>query len=85
MSQVVRHVDEERVLKLIRRYLEAGLMRDGVAVGRHKGAPQGGSGAPLLSSILLIDWDRELEKRGHAFCRYADAGTSSCPWLSSTL
>lgn len=72
MSRVARHVDDERVLKLIRRYLEVGLMRDGVATARDKGTPQGGPLSPLLSNILLTDWDRELEKRGHAFCRYAD-------------
>ncbi|MHB1616692.1 MAG: group II intron reverse transcriptase/maturase [Metallibacterium sp.] len=72
MSRVARHVDDERVLKLIRRYLEAGLMRDGVATTRDKGTPQGGPLSPLLSNILLTDWDRELETRGHAFCRYAD-------------
>ena len=69
---VARHVDDVRVLKLIRRYLEAGLMRDGVEAARDKGTPQGGPLSPLLSNILLTDWDRELEKRGHAFCRYAD-------------
>lgn len=72
MSRVARHVDDERVLKLIRRYLEAGLMRDGVEEARGMGTPQGGPLSPLLSNILLTDWDRELERRGHAFCRYAD-------------
>lgn len=72
MSRVARHVDDERVLKLIRRYLEAGLMRGGVEEARSMGTPQGGPLSPLLSNILLTDWDRELEKRGHAFCRYAD-------------
>jgi RNA-directed DNA polymerase len=72
MSRVARHIDDERVLKLIRRYLEAGLMRDGVSTARDNGTPQGGPLSPLLSNILLTDWDRELEKRGHAFCRYAD-------------
>lgn len=72
MSRVARHVDDARVLKLIRRYLETGLMRDGVETARDKGTPQGGPLSPLLSNILLDDWDRELEKRGHAFCRYAD-------------
>lgn len=72
MSRVARHVDDERVLKLIRRYLEAGLMRGGVEEARRMGTPQGGPLSPLLSNILLDDWDRELEKRGHAFCRYAD-------------
>jgi RNA-directed DNA polymerase len=72
MSRVARHVDDDRVLKLIRRYLEAGLLRDGVETVRDKGTPQGGPLSPLLSNILLTDWDRELERRGHAFCRYAD-------------
>lgn len=72
MSRIARHVDDERVLKLIRRYLEAGLMRGGVEEGRSTGTPQGSPLSPLLSNILLDDWDRELERRGHAFCRYAD-------------
>ncbi len=72
MSRVARYVDDERVLKLIRRYLEAGLMRGGIEEARSMGTPQGGPLSPLLSNILLTDWDRELEKRGHAFCRYAD-------------
>ncbi|MEM5432746.1 group II intron reverse transcriptase/maturase [Cupriavidus oxalaticus] len=72
MSRVARQVKDSRVLKLIRRYLEAGLMRGGVVEARRQGAPQGGPLSPLLSNILLTDWDRELEKRGLAFCRYAD-------------
>jgi len=72
MARVARHIDDERVLKLIRRYLEAGLMREGVETARNEGTPQGGPLSPLLSNILLTDWDRELERRGHAFCRYAD-------------
>ncbi|EIF29955.1 Retron-type reverse transcriptase [Burkholderia sp. Ch1-1] len=72
MARVAQQVKDERVLKLIRRYLEAGLMRDGMAPARREGTPQGGPLSPLLSNILLTDWDRELERRGHAFCRYAD-------------
>ncbi len=72
MSRIARQVKDERVLKLIRRYLEAGLMRGGLAQQRREGTPQGGPLSPLLSNILLTDWDRELERRGHAFCRYAD-------------
>ncbi|WP_024892288.1 group II intron reverse transcriptase/maturase [Luteimonas huabeiensis] len=72
MSRVARQVDDERVLKLIRRYLETGLMREGVEEARDMGTPQGGPLSPLLSNILLTGWDRELERRGHAFCRYAD-------------
>jgi len=72
MARVARKVKDERVLKLIRRYLEAGMMEGGVASARSEGTPQGGPLSPLLSNILLDDLDRELEKRGHRFCRYAD-------------
>ncbi len=72
MVRVVRKVKDERVLKLIRRYLEAGLMEGGVVSARTEGTPQGGPLSPLLSNILLTDLDRELERRGHRFCRYAD-------------
>nr|WP_229519469.1 group II intron reverse transcriptase/maturase [Massilia rhizosphaerae] len=72
MSRVARKVRDERVLKLIRRYLEAGLMADGIVSTRTEGTPQGGPLSPLLSNILLTDLDRELERRGHKFCRYAD-------------
>ncbi|WP_036210124.1 group II intron reverse transcriptase/maturase [Massilia sp. LC238] len=72
MSRVARKVRDERVLKLIRRYLEAGLMDGGVVSARMEGAPQGGPLSPLLSNILLTDLDHELERRGHRFCRYAD-------------
>lgn len=72
MSRVSRKVKDWRVLKLIRRFLEAGLMRGGMAEQRVEGTPQGGPLSPLLSNILLNDLDRELERRGHSFCRYAD-------------
>jgi RNA-directed DNA polymerase len=72
MSRVARGVKDKRVLKLIRRYLEAGVMRDGLTQERTEGTPQGGPLSPLLSNILLNDLDRELERRGHLFCRYAD-------------
>lgn len=72
MSRVAREVEDKRVLKLIRRYLEAGVMRDGLTQQRTEGTPQGGPLSPLLSNILLNDLDRELERRGHKFCRYAD-------------
>ena len=72
MSWVARKVKDGRVLKLIRRYLEAGMMSEGVVSARTEGTPQGGPLSPLLSNILLTDLDRELERRGHRFCRYAD-------------
>ncbi len=72
MARVARRVGDTRVLGVIRRFLEAGLMRDGVTQPRREGTPQGGPLSPLLSNILLTDLDRELERRGHAFARYAD-------------
>ncbi len=72
MSRVVRKVKDKRVLKLIRSYLQASIMEGGVATARTEGTPQGGPLSPLLSNILLTDLDRELERRGHRFCRYAD-------------
>jgi RNA-directed DNA polymerase len=72
MARVARKVTDKRVLRLIRRYLQAGLMAGGIATVRSEGTPQGGPLSPLLSNILLDDLDKELERRGHAFCRYAD-------------
>jgi RNA-directed DNA polymerase len=72
MSRVARRVDDKRVLGLIRRFLTAGLMSNGVCVRREEGTPQGGPLSPLLANILLDDMDKELERRGHRFCRYAD-------------
>ncbi len=72
MSRVARKVEDKRVPGLIRRYLQAGIMARGVVSPRTEGTPQGGPLSPLLSNILLDDLDRELERRGHAFCRYAD-------------
>ena len=72
MSRVARKIEDKRVLRLIRSYLQAGIMEGGVATARREGTPQGGPLSPLLSNILLTDLDRELERRGHRFCRYAD-------------
>lgn len=72
LSKLAQRVGDVRVLKLIRRYLEAGMMADGIVSPRTEGTPQGGPLSPLLSNILLTTLDRELEGRGHAFCRYAD-------------
>lgn len=72
MEKLSKKVGDGRVLRLIRRYLEAGMMADGMVSQRTEGTPQGGPLSPLLSNILLTELDRELERRGHAFCRYAD-------------
>lgn len=72
MARVARKVEDERVLLLIRRYLESGVMTGGVKVRTEEGTPQGGPLSPLLANILLDDLDKELEKRGHRFARYAD-------------
>jgi RNA-directed DNA polymerase len=72
MSRVARKVKDKRVLKLIRRYLQAGIMAGGLVEPAREGTPQGGPLSPLLSNVLLDELDKELEKRGHAFCRYAD-------------
>ena len=72
MSRLARRISDKRVLRLIRRYLQAGMMRGGVASQRVEGTPQGGPLSPLLSNILLDELDKELERRGHKFCRYAD-------------
>jgi group II intron reverse transcriptase/maturase len=72
MTRLARRIEDKRLLRVIRRYLEAGVMADGVVVGRHEGTPQGGPLSPLLANVLLDEIDRELEKSGHAFVRYAD-------------
>ena len=72
MSRVARKIKDKRLLKLIRRYLTAGIMQGGLVSIREAGTPQGSPLSPLLSNILLDDFDKELERRGHCFCRYAD-------------
>ena len=72
MARVARVVKDRRVLKLIRKYLESGVMVNGVKVEVREGTPQGGPISPLLANIMLDDLDKELEKRGHRFVRYAD-------------
>ncbi len=72
MSRVARRVSDKRLLRLIRRYLRAGMFSNGITTERHEGTPQGGPLSPLLSNILLDDLDQELESRNHRFCRYAD-------------
>lgn len=72
VSRVARKVKDRRMLSLIRVYLKAGVMIGGVTRRTPKGTPQGGPLSPLLSNIMLDELDKELERRGHKFCRYAD-------------
>jgi group II intron reverse transcriptase/maturase len=72
MGRLAKRVPDRRVLVLIRRYLDAGVMANGVVMERGEGTPQGGPLSPLLANVLLDEVDKELEKRGHAFVRYAD-------------
>lgn len=72
MGKLAARIADRRVLGLIRRYLAAGIMAHGVVIERHEGTPQGGPLSPLLANVLLDEVDRELERRGHAFVRYAD-------------
>jgi RNA-directed DNA polymerase len=72
MGRLARRISDMRVLRLIRRYLNAGMMADGVVMERLEGTPQGGPLSPLLANLLLDEVDKELERRGHAFVRYAD-------------
>jgi RNA-directed DNA polymerase len=72
MGRIRRRVKDKRMLKLIRAFLRSGVMEGGLTQATDKGTPQGGPLSPLLSNILLDDLDKELEKRGHCFCRYAD-------------
>jgi RNA-directed DNA polymerase len=72
MSRLARRIEDKRILRLIRRYLQAGMMAGGMVSPRSEGTPQGGPLSPLLSNVLLDELDKELEQRGHRFVRYAD-------------
>ena len=72
MGRLAKRIADRRVLVLIRRYLGAGILANGVVIERYEGTPQGGPASPLLANVLLDEVDKELEKRGHAFVRYGD-------------
>ena len=71
MSRVARRIGGQRLLLIIRRFLQAGMMQEGVCVARDEGTPQGGPLSPLWAHLLLDDLDQVLDSRGHRFCRYA--------------
>jgi len=72
MGKLENRIEDRRVLRIIRRYLTAGMMANGVGIERHEGTPQGGPLSPLLANVLRDEVDKELERRGHHFARYAD-------------
>jgi RNA-directed DNA polymerase len=72
LGRLAKRIGDKQLLRLIRRYLKAGMQSSEVVIDRSEGTPQGGPLSPLLANILLDGLDRELERRGHAFCRYAD-------------
>jgi len=72
MGKLAKRIEDRRALGLIRRYLNAGILANGITTERHEGTPQGGPLSPLLANVLLDEVDKELEKRRHSFVRYAD-------------
>ncbi len=72
MGRLAKRIEDRDLLRLIRRFLQAGMLSGGVVSPRTAGTPQGGPLSPLLSNVLLDEWDKELERRGHRFVRYAD-------------
>ena len=72
IDRLSRRIEDKRVLDLIRKYLKSGIMLNGIIVSNEEGTPQGGPLSPLLSNIMLDEVDKELERRGHKFCRFAD-------------
>ena len=72
IMRIKQRVNDKGLLQLIRRYLKTGIMKDGVITVKEQGTPQGSPISPLLSNIVLDELDKELERRGHSFCRYAD-------------
>lgn len=72
MGRLAKRIEDKHLLRLIRRYLEAGILAEGIVMNRDEGTPQGGPLSPLLANVLLDEVDKQLEKRGHTFVRYAD-------------
>lgn len=72
MARLARHIEDKRFLKIVRKFLQAGIMQNGVRVTAEAGTPQGGPLSPILANLMLDDLDKELESRKHKFCRYAD-------------
>ena len=72
VRKLEKRIKDQRLIKLIRKYLESGVLINGIKVSSEEGTPQGGPLSPLLANIMLDDLDKELENRGHKFCRYAD-------------
>jgi RNA-directed DNA polymerase len=72
MGRLTKRISDKRFLRVIRRYLQAGIMVHGIVQERYEGTPQGGPLSPLLSNVLLDELDKELDRRGHKYCRYAD-------------
>ncbi|NME84418.1 group II intron reverse transcriptase/maturase, partial [Clostridium sp. SM-530-WT-3G] len=72
MSKLEKKIKDRRLLTLIRKYLKSGVLINGICITNEEGTPQGGPLSPLLANIMLDELDKELEKRGHKFCRYAD-------------
>jgi RNA-directed DNA polymerase len=72
MSRLARRIGDKHLLRIVRRFLSAGMMQNGICIDREEGTPQGGPLSPLLANLLLDDLDQELHRRGHCFCRYAD-------------
>ncbi len=72
MSTLAKRIEDKRLLRLVRAFLNAGAMENGLVKPTEEGTPQGGNLSPLLSNIVLDELDKELEKRGHRFARYAD-------------
>lgn len=72
IDRISKKVYDQRVLNLIRKYLKSGIMINGIITSNSEGTPQGGPLSPLLSNIMLDEVDKELENRGHKFCRFAE-------------